>query len=879
MTRYLGEYWEVLHDEGEQPFCRVYTARDRRTQIEGRLWVVRPSLTPAPEARGRFVAQAQALVGLGVRQQVRVLEVGHDPFFQDGRSGGGAGAGLGAAFVALAATAGQRLAERIAGGRPATDAVVAHLAASLAEALDEMHARGLVHGYLAASDVIMAGEAARLAGAGLWSALDRGAALAAYRGAVHKLAPEIRAGEAPSARADIYAMAVILAEIALGTSAENAVEAAAVRDRLRQERARLAAALAPAFATAPGERPPSSTALAGELVSLLPRGRARLSGGDTQTVRAEEPQAAALGLMGLGNAVPLDDGGEDDDLPFDGLPASGGARPFDLPPTARRDLVSHTGLTPRPLVVPPPPQGLARSSGSVPSFELGRAEAEAQVARARAERAEAETQVARARAERAEAEAQVGRARAEREAEAQVARVADLGAGPSPAAEPEGIEELDADILEIDTGAETAAVDLDAVDTTAEPIAPAGLRPSPALLPLPPPIEVETAKFNRTEAVALIVDEPPGEARPRARTASPIPALAVLAPRSATNPYGARATPSSHGPVPEPVDPWRVNTALPALVLEPDATVTPARAATAAPVRAARPTRPRPSATTAASRSLRSPRSRPRSALERALAVLFGIAAGLAVVGLVLAIAPSRRAGSSGPAATGASSMTPDAGIVVSRRMTAAADSSAGSAPPPAPPPASAARVPRLAPPPPPAPVPAQPAPPGPIAKFPPTIEALAPCPSGMVRVTAEGRACIDVVELAGPGGSPLVDLDLAGAGAACVAEGKRLCRAEEWEAACRGPRRASYPWGHAPSADVCNLGGGPLRPSQPSGRCVSASGAVDMAGNVAEWVAEGQVRGASAKDGGDGRCSTKARPGAATRRDDLGVRCCHDLL
>lgn len=104
-------------------------------------------------------------------------------------------------------------------------------------------------------------------------------------------------------------------------------------------------------------------------------------------------------------------------------------------------------------------------------------------------------------------------------------------------------------------------------------------------------------------------------------------------------------------------------------------------------------------------------------------------------------------------------------------------------------------------------------------------------------------------------------------AAAACEAAGKRLCRAAEWYRACSGKRGLRYPYGEKEERGRCNTGKGhvltqlfgrvPLtydahynnprvnrepgflaRTGAYSG-CVSPEGALDLVGNLHEWVAD----------------------------------------
>ncbi len=154
----------------------------------------------------------------------------------------------------------------------------------------------------------------------------------------------------------------------------------------------------------------------------------------------------------------------------------------------------------------------------------------------------------------------------------------------------------------------------------------------------------------------------------------------------------------------------------------------------------------------------------------------------------------------------------------------------------------------------------------------------LEPCPPGMRVASGPPSFCIDAFEAPGEGFTPATSVTLAQARRACSDRGKRLCSAAEWESACRGPDGASYPYGDRYAEGRCNLRGGKHAALVPSGtfkECVSAAGVFDMSGNAAEWVEETQVRGSSAGDGRDGRCSRADKRGPERASADVGYRCC----
>jgi len=842
----VADRFDLLRLEMGAPLYRAYTALELGAAREVTLWIPHAGLLNTPEARARFVDAARATRAADGAHLVRVIDAGVDPFLgaQEAAAVAGVGAARGGVWVSVAPAAGQTLAERIARGRPAQDQVVAYLAQSLARAIDSAHAARLVHGYLRAGDVIMAGEWPRLSGVGLWTHVDRQAALSALRADVHLLAPEVRAGEAPTGRADVYAMAVILAEVALGQAAESGAEAAVLRDRLRRERPNLEVALRAAFSATPGERPVSASMLAAELASLAPptprTGRSTAEvrvGGQVITPVVGTPTSAFMSPQEVPTllsqrapsassiAAAILSASEQDDAEhaFDET-GEFQTRPRELltPPPVPAALGAevsrrNTGQTPVPRLLQTPPNTFARKSGEVSA--LGESHV---IPRKTGEMpalgGEARVIVRKS----AEMPAALG----------SDARMVARGTMPPPDQEGDG---KDAPLVLANVRPESAmpatyeSLSIESDPPTAQ-----------TAIRLPSQDEeaaIATAEFDADVATAARV------IAHAALAADPSPRTTIDA--EATPPGGmAQAVLPAGQPLPLPAP--EITEIRPAPTMPPshlgasdnddnydndDATHDlgeegPLIVASSSSTLRRYPTAQIFVADAFTERALDANRQK-----LKLLAIAVALVAGAA--GLVYWWQHASQGGS----------VTPHVAVA------------------PAPPPRPVA---------PPRPAPA------PVAA-PPT----GPCLAGMILVEAKDqRFCIDVDEASGAEHMPRTGVTLSDAMTACGAQHKRLCAGREWETACRGPNRASYPWGYKPSTSniFCNLG--PGRVISPVGsfdKCISASGAHDMSGNVAEWVAEGQLRGGSALVNGDGRCSRPLKVTPDRPLDDVGFRCCAD--
>lgn len=161
-------------------------------------------------------------------------------------------------------------------------------------------------------------------------------------------------------------------------------------------------------------------------------------------------------------------------------------------------------------------------------------------------------------------------------------------------------------------------------------------------------------------------------------------------------------------------------------------------------------------------------------------------------------------------------------------------------------------------------------------------------CREGNMPVTVGGKtACMDVYEWPNrEGETPRAFVAWQEAADSCKSAGKRLCSAEEWKAACRGPDASPYPYGAKYNENHCPAKEAAASRSGRFPACRSYYGLFDMTGNLWEWTAtpagdDGEfylVAGGNWNAGGEARCGyAKYSFYPAVRYPFVGFRCCRD--
>ena len=189
----------------------VYKAEDSRLGRTVALKFLPPFLSQDPNAKQRFLKEAQAASALDHPNICTIFDVGETP--------------EGQLYIAMAYYEGETLQRKIARGPLPVD-VALDLASQMARGLARAHARGIVHRDVKPANAIATTPTPEQAGNGVVKLLDFGLAkltggatitrTGATLGTAAYMSPEQARGEAVDHRTDIWSLGVVLYEMLAG---------------------------------------------------------------------------------------------------------------------------------------------------------------------------------------------------------------------------------------------------------------------------------------------------------------------------------------------------------------------------------------------------------------------------------------------------------------------------------------------------------------------------------------------------------------------------------------------------------------------------------------------------------------------------------------
>lgn len=290
MEERIGSY-TVVRELGEGGMGVVYLARSRGGSLVA-VKVARPELAADPSFRERFRAEVAAARSVGGLHIVPVVDADPD---------------APAPWLATAYAAGPTLSQLLSERGPMDEQRLRGLGAALAEALQAIHGRGLVHRDLKPGNVVMAEDGPMVMDFGIARAVEntRAAATTTAFGTQGFLAPEQTEGGEVGPAADVFALGAVLVAAAGGSAFGAGTPVALMHRSVRHEAdltavpAGLRPMVAACMEKAPDRRPSTEQLLD----CFSPQGPAGTPGGHAPTAYAppsteqrtgtEAPQAPA----------------------------------------------------------------------------------------------------------------------------------------------------------------------------------------------------------------------------------------------------------------------------------------------------------------------------------------------------------------------------------------------------------------------------------------------------------------------------------------------------------------------------------------------------------------------------------------------------------
>jgi serine/threonine-protein kinase len=296
-------HFEVLERVGAGGMGVVYRARDQRLPREVAIKMLPSGALADPDVRARFVLEAQTLA--------RLSHPGIATLFEFDRAGDHD-------FLVMEFVTGETLEHRLSHG-PLDEDTIGELAAQIAEALAAAHEQQVVHRDLKPGNVMVTPRGqvkvldfgvARFTGpAPDDDASVRTSGVTAVVGTLAYMAPEQMRGAAVDARADLYALGVVLYRMATGRLPFSGAGALALAGQVLHDAPPPPRTLRPDLSLQlsglilrclekdPARRPASAAALAADLRRL----RAPAPGGAAEGSAAARPPLRSLVVLPLEN--------------------------------------------------------------------------------------------------------------------------------------------------------------------------------------------------------------------------------------------------------------------------------------------------------------------------------------------------------------------------------------------------------------------------------------------------------------------------------------------------------------------------------------------------------------------------------------------------
>src|SRR5262245_1913119 len=228
----LGPY-EIVAPLGAGGMGEVYKARDSRLDRSVALKVLPSDLASDPERRSRFEREARAIAALSHPHICTIHDIGREN---------------GTDYLVMELLEGETLADRLgrAKARPLPIPDVLRCAIEIADTLDRADSAGIVHRDLKPANVMLTKSGAKLLDFGLaklkgpavsisMTAIEHATttggpktATGAILGTVHYMSPEQVEGREADARSDIWALGVVIYEMATGTRPFEGESAASI---------------------------------------------------------------------------------------------------------------------------------------------------------------------------------------------------------------------------------------------------------------------------------------------------------------------------------------------------------------------------------------------------------------------------------------------------------------------------------------------------------------------------------------------------------------------------------------------------------------------------------------------------------------------------